>query len=104
MNQPLQKSVNTVEAKNRLNELIAQVNRTKSPLIVEKRGEPVAVVLDYESYLQQSVASRENEKNGTFIEQLRSFHRYLDKKYPRGTGDSTELIRESREERMRKFE
>lgn len=104
MGDKLQKSVNTVEAKNRFNELIAQLNRTKNPLIVEKRGQPVAVVLDYESYRLQSSAPPKNKKGDIFIEKLKAFHRYLDKKYPQGTGDSIQLIKEAREERMRKFE
>lgn len=105
VNPTKQKTVNTVEAKNRFNELIAQVNRTKNPLIVEKRGQPVAVVLDYESYQKQKgqKAGKADERD-TFIEELEAWHRYLRKKYPKGTGDSVELIREAREERMKIFE
>ena len=95
-------SVNTVEAKNRLNELIAEVNRTHEPLIVEKRGKPVAVVLDFESY--SSKASAENQEDqksrtDTFLKELRAYHQMMREKYPHGTGDSVEILREIRRER-----
>lgn len=96
-------TVNTVEAKNRLNELITKVNQTKKTVVVEKRGVPVAVVLDYESYRKKS-QSEIPAKKDTLIEEMRAYHRYLQKKYPHGTGNSVELLREAREERMKKFE
>ena len=92
------RSVNTVEAKNRLNELIAEVNRSKEPVVVEKRGKPVAVVLDYETFIQ----GRRGEKRGereTLLKELNNFHKRMRKKYPQGTGDSVEILREIRLQR-----
>jgi prevent-host-death family protein len=47
-------TVNTVEAKNNLNSLIAQVERDKTPIIIEKRGTPVAVIWDYQTYREKN--------------------------------------------------
>ncbi len=95
--------VNTVEAKNRLNELIGEVVATKEAVVIEKRGEPIAVVLDYESYQKNKILPsqkrRKKEKDFLFLE-LKNFHRYLRKKYPRKTGDSVEILREIREKRI----
>lgn len=97
--------VNTVEAKNRLNELIAKAVDTQEPIVIEKRGEPIAVVLDYKTYQKTQNASFKQSKKGkrdSFLEELKSFHRHLKKKYPKGTGDSVEILREIRERRMQK--
>lgn len=97
---PAQRQVNTVEAKNRLNELIAEVGHTKVPVIVEKRGKPVAVVMDYQSYLKEAAVERV-EKDQALCRDLLSFHKIMRKKYPSGTGDSVEILREARDERFR---
>lgn len=91
--------VNTVDAKNRLNELLAEVERTKRPLIVEKRGKPVAVVMDYESY-EKERGGREARGRGTLSRELRSFHLRMKKKYPKGTGDSVEILHDMRLNRV----
>ena len=93
--------VNTVQAKNRLNELIAQTNESKEPIVVEKRGEPVAVILDYASY-QTDQAPKQKKSHDQFWRDLKAFHRHMEKKYPEGTGDSVEIIRQMREERARR--
>src|SRR5262245_27312352 len=87
--------VNTVDAKNRLNELLAEVERTKRPMVVERRGRPVAVVVDYESY-EREKQGRESRHRGTSARELWSFHLRMKKKYPKGTGDSVEILREVR--------
>jgi prevent-host-death family protein len=93
-------SVNTVEAKNRLNELIAQAGQTKKPIVVEKRGKPVAVMLDYESYQKSSPPSGKKRKGeDPFLKELQAFHQLMKKKYPEGTGDSVEILRGVRQER-----
>ena len=95
------KHVNTVEAKNRLNELIAEVNQTHQPLIVQKRGEPVAVVLDYQSY-NEKFSQERRESDETLLQELKAFHKHLQKKYPKGTGEAVEILRDIREERGRR--
>lgn len=90
--------VNTVEAKNRFNELVAETRKTKKPIVVQKRGEPVAIILDYESY-QQNTASKPNKASKTLLADLMNFHHTMKKKYPKGTGDSAEILRQIRQER-----
>lgn len=90
--------VNTVEAKNRFNELVTETRKTKKPIVVQKRGEPVAVILDYESY-QQNMASKPGKGSKTLLADLINFHRTMKKKYPKGTGDSAEILRQIRRER-----
>lgn len=100
------KNVNTVEAKNRLNELIAEVNRSKEPVVVEKRGTPVAVVVDYESYRKEQKSDNQAEgkaKTETFLKELRAFHEMMRREYPKGTGDSVEILRQIREERSSRW-
>lgn len=92
-------SVNTVEAKNRLNELIAKAVKTKKPIVVEKRGEPIAVLLDYKSY-QKTASQKQAETKQSLWEEMKTFHQHLRKKYPRGTGDSVEILHQIRKERI----
>ena len=84
--------VNTVDAKNRLNELITQVEKTKKAIVVERRGRPVAVVVDYESYEQERGATETVRKSALSKELIR-FHERMKRKYPKGTGDSVEILR-----------
>ncbi len=90
--------VNTVDAKNRLNELLTEVERTKRPLVVERRGEPIAVVIDYESYEREGKVDKPRPKN-PLSKELFSFHDRLKKKYPKGTGDSVAILRQVRADR-----
>lgn len=87
--------VNTVDAKNRLNELITQVEKTKKAIVVERRGRPVAVVVDYESY-EQERGVVENVRKSALSKELIRFHERMKRKYPKGTGDSVEILREVR--------
>ena len=92
--------VNTVEAKNRLNELLTEVEKTRQPLVVERRGQPIAVVIDYETYQQQENAeTARTQAKDPLSKQLLSFHARLKKKYPKGTGDSVEILRQIRDDR-----
>jgi len=72
-------AVNTVEAKNRLNELIAEVNRSKEPIVVEKRGKPVAVVVDYESY-SKGAGRSEKARDETLVQEIEAFQKVMKKK------------------------
>lgn len=93
--------VNTVEAKNRLNELIAEVNESGEPIVVEKWGEPVAVVVDFESFQKrEKQRTKTKQQPDLFLRELRAFHNQMQKKYPQGTGDSVEILREIRQERI----
>lgn len=95
--------VNTAEAKNRLNELIAEVNESREPIVVEKWGEPVAVVIDFESFQKrEKKKSKAKQQSDTFLSELKAFHKQMSKKYPQGTGDSVEILREIRQERVSK--
>ncbi|MBI2346403.1 MAG: type II toxin-antitoxin system Phd/YefM family antitoxin [Deltaproteobacteria bacterium] len=93
-----EKRVNTVEAKNRFNELIAKAERTKQPIIVEKRGSPVAVVIDYASY-RKKIGRPANSPAGKIVVALETLHHFLRAKYPSGTGDSAEILHEVRRQR-----
>lgn len=94
--------VNTVEAKNRLNELIAEVNETGEPVIVEKWGEPVAVVVDYASFQQAAKKRKPKSQPDQFLRELLAWHDQMRKKYPKGTGDSVAILGEIRQERLLK--
>lgn len=95
-----ERHVNTVEAKNKFNELVAEVNRTGKPIIVEKHREPVAVVLDYKSFLKKAPSKREKKGSSeNLLSELQAFHRMMKKRHPEGTGDSVEILRQMREER-----
>ena len=91
--------VNTVTAKNQLNELLSDLSRTKRPLIVEKRGKPIAVVIDYESYEKEKPTETPPKRN-TLPQEIEQFHLRMKKKYPKGTGDSVEILREIRKGRV----
>jgi prevent-host-death family protein len=95
---PHEKSVNTVEAKNNLNALIAESTHSKKPVLVEKRGKPVAVIIDYESY-QTLKHQSPSKKRRPLTEDLENFHRQMRKKYKDGTGDSVSILRKLRSER-----
>lgn len=90
--------VNTVHAKNRLNELLAGLEKNRQPVVVERRGKPVAVFVDYASYESREGKPPSPRKN-PFLAELTSFHKRMRKKYPHGTGDSVEILCEMREQR-----
>jgi prevent-host-death family protein len=90
--------VNTVEAKNRFNELLAKVERSRNPIVIERRGKAVAVLIDYPSYISQKKKRTSQGPHPTAI-LIQQLHRHLKKKYPQGTGDSLAILKELREER-----
>lgn len=89
--------VNTVQAKNQFNALVSQAQNTKQPIIVEKRGQPIAVILDYETYKKEF--TKTNNVTLDLVSQLQTFHQHLSQKYPNGTGDAIEILRELRDEK-----
>ena len=91
-------SVNTVEAKNRLNELINTARESGQPVIVQKRGESVAVILDYETY-KQGMSTSKAKQDKTLFEELVAFHKTLKKKYPKTAADSVQILSEIRKDR-----
>ncbi len=97
-------SINTVQAKNEFNKIVAKVRATHVPVIVEKRGEPVAVILDYESYQagEGSVGAPRDTKN-TLLSDFNSWHAHL-KTQSKDTTDAAEILRELRDERSKKYE
>lgn len=100
-NIPVKSRVNTVQAKNNLNALLAQIESGKKPIIIEKRGEPVAVLLDYETY-QEGRGEDPVSAARTAYEELYADH--LARKGTQSPGeDSAELIRQAREERIRRL-
>jgi hypothetical protein len=66
--------------------------------VVERRGRPIVVVVDYESYEKEGKTEAMNAKN-PLSKELFSFHDRLKKKYPKGTGDSVEILRQTRADR-----
>lgn len=95
--------INTVEAKNTFNALIAKAERDRKPVIIEKRGAPVAVILDYQTYRENNPVASGNGKKPGLADALKKWHAFLKKNNPRRvTTDSVELIRELREERSRR--
>lgn len=96
---PEQNTVNTVKAKNDFNRIVAQITQSREPMIVEKRGTPVAVILDYESYnaLQQSKPSKNSQD---LVSRLRNFHKFLKKHNPPDTSHAADILRDIRKERF----
>lgn len=93
--------VNTVDAKNNLNSLLAQVKSRKKPVIIEKRGEPVAVLVDYETY---RTSQKKGQVSGArkVYEELYADHLTQKGNRPMGT-DSAEIIRQARDERIKRL-
>lgn len=100
--------INTVQAKNQFNALLNGVLASKEPVIVEKRGEPVAVLIDYETYqekIQQKAKQETSEHNKKLIKEFEAYWKRMKEKHPKGTGPTgLEILHEMREERMKKFE
>lgn len=92
------KVVNTVEAKNDFNALINEINKTKKPIIVEKRGKAVAVILDFADYQENQ---EPKERRTWLVKELRAMQEIQKEKWGVPNSDSVELIREMREERVR---
>lgn len=91
--------INTVTAKNEFNALIATINKTKTPIIVAKRGQPVAVLLDFESF-QEMGGQSQDSNDSTLIKRLRAFHKHLAKELPESRhDDSVHTLRHLRLER-----
>jgi prevent-host-death family protein len=61
--------VSTSQAKNQLSQLI-QKTRSGEEVIVERRGQPVAVILSYQNY-QDLIALREKARRQKVLMQLR---------------------------------
>ena len=93
------KYLNTVDAKNRLNEMVNEVITTKRPIAIGKRGKPVAVVIDYETYEREHEGEKK-KGDATLLSELHRFHERMKAKYPKGTGDSVEILREIRRGRF----
>ena len=97
---PSTHKVNTVQAKNQFNGLVAEVNRSKEPIVIERRGNPVAVILDYEQYLESTDGkSKKNQKKDTLLNDLKEWHTMMDQKYPQGTGLTTDILKDIHAER-----
>ena len=91
--------VNTVQAKNEFNALVTEVNRTKEPVIIEKRGKPVAVIVDFTTYHENNQVDKKSQQDN-FFKELLAHHEQMKADNPNWEScDSVELIREMREER-----
>lgn len=95
----MRQAINTVEAKNRLNELIAKVERSHVPIVIKRRGEPVAVLLDYRSYSVKEKRQGKRVVTDTLMQEFKNLHKELRRRHPQGTGNSADLLREMRDER-----
>lgn len=91
------KPVNTAEAKNHLNELLKEVEHSRKPIIIEKRGEPVAALIDIKTYREKLGGAAPLADEG-LLKDLQAFHREIIKERDGlPTGDSVELLRELRQ-------
>ncbi|MBF0104302.1 MAG: type II toxin-antitoxin system Phd/YefM family antitoxin [Deltaproteobacteria bacterium] len=93
------KIVDTVTAKNQLNTLIAEINTSKTPVVVKRRGELVAVIIDYHTYTGHKEKQSVPHKSDTLMRDLKSWHKTMGKKYPKGTGDSADILHQIRQQR-----
>lgn len=81
--------INTVTAKNEFNALVAKVNKDKRPVIVAKRGEPVAVLLDYNTFQGMTEQTTQSATRTNLTHRLKAFHEYQAQVYPHGQCDDS---------------
>lgn len=91
--------VNTVQAKNELNSLVEKTRQSKNPVIIEKRGEPVAVLWGYEEYQNSMTTDVSESADLSIMCELRSFHQLQKKQCHEAGEDSVEILRQLRAER-----
>lgn len=91
--------VNTVQAKNELNALVEQTRQSKQPIIIEKRGEPVAVLWGYEEFRNRAKTTTEDNASASLVREIRAFHKIQKKKFPQPSTDSVDILRQLRTER-----
>lgn len=94
-----QKKIQASEARQRFFELLERVQKTHQSVVIERKGHPVAVLIDYKEH----VGKREREKKGgeskALFERIRCFQKRLSESRggPPKT-DSVSLLREIRDE------
>lgn len=81
--------INTVTAKNEFNALVAKINKDKKPVIVAKRGEPVAVLLDYNTYQGMTEQATQSTTRANLTQRLQAFQEYQARAYPHGQSDDS---------------
>jgi prevent-host-death family protein len=64
------RAVSTTEAKNKLTELIAWVREQQDEVIVERHGEPRAVIMSFDAY-ERLAALKEQQRRRDALDRLR---------------------------------
>lgn len=93
-----QTKIHASEARQRFFELLEEIEKSHKPLIIEKKGRPVAVLLDYQVHLKYE-KGKKKEVIGDFFARLSRFQKKLSKSRggPAKT-DSVSLLRSLRDE------
>ena len=92
------KSVAATEMKNRFGDYLGEVLKRREPILIEKRGKPVAVVVDFEQwrYLREGQSS---EAEHPWIAACRKLGEEIKREHPQLKPFSAiELVRQLREE------
>ena len=93
-----QTKIRASEARQRFFELLEDVEKSHRPVIIEKKGKPVAVLVDYKDHLKRE-KGKEKELTGDLFARLSRFQKKLSKSRggPAKT-DSVSLLRSLRDE------
>jgi prevent-host-death family protein len=92
----LLKSVSATDIKNRFGDYLGEVIHGNQPLLIERHGKPVAVVVKFEEWTR----NREEKRRDTpWVDACIQLSREIEKERPRSKSFSAvELIRRIREE------
>ncbi|MBI4208889.1 MAG: type II toxin-antitoxin system Phd/YefM family antitoxin [Deltaproteobacteria bacterium] len=93
------RQVNTAQAKNQLNRLLEEIQKSHKPLIIEKRGEPIAAIIDITTYREKLGGEFSGLGDRLLQDLLKFHHSILEEQGVASTGDSVELLQELRRER-----
>lgn len=91
------KQYNTAQAKDQFNRLVADVNESRRPILIEKRGKAVAVLIDMATY-REKIGADILKIDDHLLKDLQAFHRRILKETGRTTGDGVQILSEIRRE------
>ena len=92
------KSVAATEIKNRFGDYLGEVVKTRTPLVIERHGNPVAIMVDMEKWKQMQ-EKKEEPVDTPWIAELKRVTEEIAKNHPEAKKFSaSDLIRQIREE------
>ena len=89
------KSIPATEIKNRFGDYLGEVIRRQEPVLVERHGKPVAVLVDFEHWKKM----KEEKEESSWIRELSRTLDKIEKKHPHAKKfSSVDLLRQIRDE------